>query len=71
MSWTTVNAFQPSAKDKQERESCRGLYFNECWVPESVAEIGDTYFFYDDIEELPGRYREYCEENGKKTPGRL
>jgi hypothetical protein len=68
--WTTVNAFQPSAEEKQEWEVCKRLYAYECWVPESVAIIGDTIFFYDDITEVPARYREYCEENGKPTKRR-
>jgi hypothetical protein len=70
VAWTTVNAFQPSAEEKRERDFCRTLYFNECWVPESVAGLGDTYFFYDSLEDVHERYREYCEANGKATKRR-
>jgi hypothetical protein len=65
MSWTTVNAYRPNAGEKKERDVCRSIYFYECWVPESVAGIGDTVFFYDSVTDLPDRYRDYCGKNGK------
>jgi hypothetical protein len=71
VAWTTVNAFQPSAEEKQEWEVCKRLYAYECWVPESVAGIGDTYFFYDSLEDVHERYREYCEANGKRLKGEI
>jgi len=69
MSFTTINGWQPSQKEKQEIETCRRIYSFECWVPETIAVIGDTYFFWDTILDVPERYREYCEQN-KKVSGR-
>ena len=65
MGWTTVNAYHPSREEKKDYLACQNLYTYECWVPESVAGIGDTYFFWDMIIDVPVMYRDYCENNKK------
>jgi hypothetical protein len=49
----------------------RGCTLMSVGSRESVAGIGDTYFFYDSLEDVHERYREYCEAHGKRSKERL
>lgn len=46
------NAFQPSELDEKKNAELKNKYRYQTWVPESVIAVGDSYVFYDDIEDL-------------------
>lgn len=48
------SAYQMSLEDKKQFEEFSREYKYYIWIPESIATIGDTYFFYDDATEFQG-----------------
>lgn len=46
------NAFQPSEKEKLKNKRLKTYYKYKTWVPESVIAVGDSYVFYNDLEDL-------------------
>lgn len=63
------NAYNPTPEEKLEMLQMCEKYKKSCWLPESVAVIGDSYLFYNDVEDLKEKwYYEYVKKN-ENNPG--
>lgn len=59
---------KPKEEEQQEAKKYESEYKFKCWIPESIAEVGDIIIYFNSVEELRrsnllGKTVNYIEEN--------
>ena len=47
-----VNAFNQTAADKAKMAEAEKQFKHKCWLPESIMGLGDTYVFFNSLDDL-------------------
>lgn len=65
--WQSINAFAPNSEDEAEMKHIKTnkVYAYRAWLPESIIPVGDTWIYFNSIEDF-GSEEQWLKDSIKK-----